>query len=90
MVDYENMVGKFLCHRKDAPMDDGLIYRVTSSRICYTNCGDRWITKQDFENRTGLDGKTLWFWVQDGPIDTTLWNPNIIEKVKKEKKILMV
>ena len=90
MVDYDNMVGKFLCHRKDAPMDDGLIYRVTSSRICYTGGGDHWITKHDFENRKGLDDTTPWFWVQDRPHDSYWWSPAIIEKIKKEKKILTV
>ena len=54
MVDYESIVGKFLCHRKDAPMDDGLIYRVTNTRICYVGGGEHWITKYDFENRKGL------------------------------------
>lgn len=90
MVDYESLVGKFLCHRKEAPMDDGLIYRVTSTRICYTNYGDHWITKQDFENRKGLDGKTPWFWAQDNPVDTFSWLPSLVEKIKKEKKILTV
>ena len=87
MVDYESIVGKFLCHRKDAPMDDGLIYRVTNTRICYVGGGEHWITKYDFENRKGLDGHTPWFWIQDVPHDSYHWPEHLIEKIKKEKKI---
>lgn len=87
MVDYNSFIGKFLCHRKNAPMTDGFIFKITSTRIYYTNTGDRWITKDDFEHRTGLDGST-WFWVQDTPIDPYWWSPKIIEQIKKDKKLI--
>ena len=83
-----NLVGKFLCYRKDSPMTDGLIYKVTDKRIFFVTAygDDRYVSILNFTDRKDNNGNP-WYWVQDKPTDTYWWTPEMISRRKLEKNL---
>lgn len=88
MTNNTNLVGKFLCHRKDSPMTDGLIYKASDKRIFFVSAlgEDRYVSRIDFTDRKDSAGNA-WYWVQDKPTDTFWWTPEMISRRKAEKKL---